>query len=422
MVAAMDSQKRLPSQESLFLDYVQRLDDHKQGRLMIHIHMSALRPYNRRDHHLRIAANSFETLVKSLQGQLFTLSNSDMLLIFRKDALHDVETSVVKLRFMFGDDPLLVKNGDEEDRFCSWYDADSQYQEILDLAKGMVDQERTREAKVVVEEETKAALRVKQERGEPITPKLLASLEEGLLRADLSNMVRRQYASAIVGSGAPLPVFSELFISIRDLREAMMPGVDLTSNRWLFQHLTSILDRRILSLLNKTDQITLSGDISFNLNIATLLSQEFLAFDDAVTASRRGTMVVELQQIDIFQDLGAFMFAREFIKDRGYRLCIDGLRRDTIGLIDREGLGADMVKLIWTPDMATEDADEMAQLRDLIDHAGGDRVVLCRCDTRQSVDFGQALGISVFQGRYVENLIAEEHRKQELLSRKRRRT
>ncbi|CCQ72033.1 conserved protein of unknown function [Magnetospira sp. QH-2] len=419
---AMDSQKRLPSQESLFLDYVQRLDDHKDGRMMIHIHMSDLRPYNRRDHHLRIAANSFESLVKSLQGQLFTLSNSDMLLIFRKDALHEVETSVVKLRFMFGDDPLLVKDADDVDKFCSWYDADSQYQEILDLAKGMIDEERHRDDEVVAEEEAKAALRAKQERGEPITPKLLASLEEGLMRADLSNMVRRQYASAIVGTAAPQPVFSEMFISIRDLREAMMPGVDLTSNRWLFQHLTGILDRRVLSLLNKADHMTLSGDISFNLNIATLLSPEFLAFDDAVIASRRGTMVVELQQIDIFQDLGAFMFAREFIKERGYRLCIDGLRRNTIGLIDREGLGADMVKLIWTPDMATEDPDEMAEMKAMIDNVGGDRVVLCRCDTRQSVDFGQALGIAVFQGRHVENLIAEEHRKQELLQRKRRRS
>ncbi|WP_252508661.1 hypothetical protein [Magnetospira sp. QH-2] len=418
----MDSQKRLPSQESLFLDYVQRLDDHKDGRMMIHIHMSDLRPYNRRDHHLRIAANSFESLVKSLQGQLFTLSNSDMLLIFRKDALHEVETSVVKLRFMFGDDPLLVKDADDVDKFCSWYDADSQYQEILDLAKGMIDEERHRDDEVVAEEEAKAALRAKQERGEPITPKLLASLEEGLMRADLSNMVRRQYASAIVGTAAPQPVFSEMFISIRDLREAMMPGVDLTSNRWLFQHLTGILDRRVLSLLNKADHMTLSGDISFNLNIATLLSPEFLAFDDAVIASRRGTMVVELQQIDIFQDLGAFMFAREFIKERGYRLCIDGLRRNTIGLIDREGLGADMVKLIWTPDMATEDPDEMAEMKAMIDNVGGDRVVLCRCDTRQSVDFGQALGIAVFQGRHVENLIAEEHRKQELLQRKRRRS
>ncbi len=413
--------RRLPSQENLFLDYVQRLHDHKEGRRMLHIHMSGLRPYNRRDHHLRIAANGFEQVIKSLQGQLFTLANSDLILVFRQEAQSEVETSVVKLRFLFGDDPLLVPESDGIDRFCTWYDADARYGEILDLARSMVADEKAREAQVEAEQEAKVALRVKQEFGEPITPATLARLEEALSRADLSNMVRRQYASAIVGSAAPQPVFSELFISIRDLQEAMTPGVDLTADRWLFQHLTGVLDRRVLALLRKDDYFTLSGDISFNLNVSTLLSPEFLAFDDSVTASRRGTMVVELQQIDIFRDLGAFLFAREFIKERGYRICLDGLRRDTLGFIDREGLGLDLVKLIWSPDMATEDEREIEHLRSLVARVGGDRVVMSRCDTRQSIDFGQAIGVGIFQGRHVENLIAEEHRKQELLSRKRRR-
>jgi hypothetical protein len=39
----------------------------------------------------------------------------------------------------------------------------------------------------------------------------------------------------------------------------------------------------------------------------------------------RGTVIFELQTIDIFSDLGAYIFARDFVKERGYRVCLDGV-------------------------------------------------------------------------------------------------
>ena len=35
-------------------------------------------------------------------------------------------------------------------------------------------------------------------------------------------------------------------------------------------------------------------------------------------------MIIELQLIDIFAELGAYLFIREFVRDRGYLMCIDG--------------------------------------------------------------------------------------------------
>jgi hypothetical protein len=45
---------------------------------------------------------------------------------------------------------------------------------------------------------------------------------------------------------------------------------------------------------------------------------------------------------------------------------------------------------------------------------------MCRCDNRESVDFGRSMGINLFQGRYVENLITEDGRRLEMLKLKRR--
>ncbi|MBT7505416.1 MAG: EAL domain-containing protein, partial [Rhodospirillales bacterium] len=241
-----------------------------------------------------------------------------------------------------------------------------------------------------------------------------------LIRADLSNLVRRQFACKIDDTMVPTQQFSELFISIQDLRETLMPDVNLLANRWLFQHLTETLDRRMLSMLSKTDRIAITGDISFNINIRTLMSNEFLAFDDNVAANRRGAMIIELQKEDIFADLGSYLFVREFVQSKGYRVAIDGMTLEAMQLIDHKRLGANMVKLVWNGELVDGGENVQAQVRQMIESIGGENVVMCRCDNREAIDFGKSVGIQLYQGRYIENLLAEDDRRLDLLRLKRR--
>ena len=405
--------RRRVSQENLLLDYVRRLETRKKNRKAVLIHLSRLRPINRREHHVRLAAENFEALIKELQGQLFTLKNADFLFVYQAAFQSDVETAVQRVRYLFGDDPLVAGKADPA-QLATWYNVETHYDEILKLAQSLATEDQAKPAASRAASDTRAALRQKQQRGEPLTPEILARVESALVRADLSNLVRRQFACSLAPTGAPVSIFSELFISIKDLRETLLPGVDLLANRWLFQHLTSTLDRRMLAMLTKTDQITISGDISFNMNVSTILSQEFLAFDDNLTAGRRGAMIVELQEVDIFADLGAYLFAREFIQERGYRICIDGLTHFTMAMIDRERLGADLVKMVWHGDMVEGGEEMRKRIRALVRRTGQNRIVLCRCDSREAVDFGHSIGITLFQGRHIETLLAEENRKREL--------
>ncbi|MBF0248780.1 MAG: EAL domain-containing protein, partial [Alphaproteobacteria bacterium] len=218
----------------------------------------------------------------------------------------------------------------------------------------------------------------------------------------------------------PAPIFSESYSSIMDLRETMMPGINITSNRWLFQYLTESLDRRVLSMLSKSDRFSISGDISFNVNVSTLTSPEFLAFDEGISASRRGSMVLELQKIDIFADLGSFLFVREFCQEKGYRICLDGLTYKNLTMINRERLGVDYFKLMWNTELADGGEKVKTHLKDMIEETGKTRVILARCDNREAVDFGRSVGISMFQGHYVEHLIAEDERRRQLLKLKHR--
>ena len=139
--------------------------------------------------------------------------------------------------------------------------------------------------------------------------------------------MRRQSICAVAGTYLPRPVFMQLFISIGELARQVLPDINLAANRWLFQHLTETLDLRVLKLLTQADDQDLHSSFSVNLNVSTLLSREFTKFYTSLRTGARGMIVLELQLIDIYSDVANYMFARDFVRERGYRICVDGVTR-----------------------------------------------------------------------------------------------
>jgi EAL domain-containing protein (putative c-di-GMP-specific phosphodiesterase class I) len=285
----------------------------------------------------------------------------------------------------------------------------TQHEELLDLVKQM-HRERERKNRLAVTQD-RADTRTRSGK-KFLDPEQLGKLESFQLRADLSNLMRRQPVCAITPTNPnPQPVFRELYISISDLQQTVLPEFDLSSNLWLFQHLTQTLDSRMLSMLIRNDDTSIASSFSVNLNVQTILSPPFLNFDSSLKAVARGTVVIELQAIDIFGEMGAYMFARDFMRERGYRICLDGLNHLTLQFIDRDRLGLDLLKLIWTPDMADDVSGTRAtELKEHVDRCGRARIILSRCDSDEAVRFGQSLGITMYQGRYVDRLLSNESR------------
>ncbi|MDR3436995.1 hypothetical protein [Telmatospirillum sp.] len=407
----------LPAGETLLLEYLHKLERHRQGRRAVLVRLSSLLPINRRDQHIRIAVATFDPLIKQLKGQIFALNNADLIFVFKEMALHDVEGVIVKLRFMFSDDPAMVDEGvGNKPGFFEWFLLERDYDSLLHMAQRLASDEDQRRTQESAKPAVGQTVRRQPTRGDALTAEMLGKLEDALSRADLANMLRRQAVCAIIGQTEPQPVFYELFISIADLRETLLPNVNLASSPWLFQQLTETLDRRVLSLLNKHDDRTVAGDISINLNIQTLLSPDFLVFDDNIKTSMRGTQVLELQKVDIFADLGSFLFARDFAHDRGYRICIDGVNMESLPFVDRTRLGIDLVKIVWDPAMTAGTLPNGAPIEDYIHRCGPSRSILCRCDGQEAIDFGQSVGITLFQGRHVEGLLATSQKQRGLFS------
>jgi hypothetical protein len=402
-----ESSSRIPSisQEAALLNYAERLDRHRARRIAVQIHLSRLQGHNRREHHVRVAVNTFEELVKQFDGQIFHLMNHDIVFVCKGARAEAVDEAVLKLRYLFSEDPLTRLADDQTGGgFCTWYLLAQDYDAFLSMARrvhelGEAHRAESRRLQGLAQREQRVVKR-------PLAPADLARLVEALANTDISSMVRGQEICAMTATDAPQPVFRELYVSIDDLEETLLPGVSLTADPWLFQHLTQVLDRRMLAHVLKEEQ---GGQASFslNLNVATVLSGDFQRFDQGIGLGVRGRLVIEVQQVDIVADMAAYLFARDYLRERGYKICLDGLTHLTLPLVERERLGIDLIKLAWNgeawPSMRPE---ALGDLERHIRAVGRARIILTRCDSEGALDLGQRLGISLFQGRYVDYLLA----------------
>ncbi len=387
------------SAEQRLLDTVQRLDRYREGRLALHIHLSRLQAEHRREHHIRVAAQTLHNSLGSGEGEMFILRNRDLVFVGKNVAEQVAEDAIIRLRYLFSEDPLIQFSEEGlHEEFCSWYYLDQSYDDLLTVVQQMATVARSSRSKV--EETAKPK--------EPLAARHLVEVENTLELGNISAFVRNQPICAIAGNKPPYPVYDEIFVAIGQVQQKLMPDVDLRSNRWLFLRLTELLDQKILQYLRGEARFR-KGAFSVNLNLSTILTPEFLKIDEDLNSSLRGRMLVELQATDIFADMGSFLFARDYLKERGHRICLDGLTHTTLPFFAQSDLKFDLVKLFWSPRLADpRDAAAIDSLRETIKTIGKSRVILSRCDNDQAIKVGQSLGIDLFQGFAIDKLRQEK--------------
>lgn len=157
-------------------------------------------------------------------------------------------------------------------------------------------------------------------------------------------------------------------------------------------------------IARREDRTLVRDGFSINVNVFTVLSEEFLAFDDDFAPSSQD-VVLEMRLEDMFADPTGFAFARDFVTERGYRICIDGLTLATLPFADPSRLGVAYAKLNWAQELTTYVGTQMGQeFKDMLRSRRKGRTILARCDSEAAVKVGQQLGITLFQGRYIDSL------------------
>lgn len=389
------------SAEAKLMETLGKLHDTRAGWVGVHFHLSNLLEQYQSEYQVKIAINLIHDLLKANEGGIYLLADRSIIVLCQGLEKTIQDKLVFQLRYLYMDDPLAyTDNGQENPAFCTIYDLKNSWQEFLDLC--------SRRMVMVTRKVTAESARAQE--GKPDNTTLsatsLVTIERAISHTDLHKVIRRQPVCAVL-PGAPIRrVFDELYIHIAHLRQMLKSDIDFLSNRWLFKYLTHMLDERMLELIRQSPARYLESPVSINLNVETLLSSWFDEFDAAIQPSAKVSMVLEVPVVDVFADMPAFMLARKEVQKRGYRMCLDGLTAASLASIDRGKLGLDLVKVQWNADLESDlskrESQEMAKA---VQAAGTNRVILCRCDNLAAVEYGQALGISLFQGRYIDGLL-----------------
>lgn len=403
--------KRATEEQSLS-EYVQRIGAHSERGWALHIHLSKLGPRSRNEN-LVFALDMFRALVSQFSGRVFMLRNSDVICVLKDSRIAEIKAALRRIQMLFHDDPLFHVEQDAESKFSTTYNLNDSLPQFQALVESMLAEPAAKPGSPSAPSAPEQAPPVETA---PLDLARFAAIVNTVGTVDLARFVRHQPACLITEDRTIVPVFEEVYTSIPDLERALGPGTRLTADRWLFQHMTKALDRRTLQMLtaknapeaaNDQDMAALrarllgSGNFSINLNVGSVLSPEFQAFDASVGSMIRGTVVLEFHKIDVFADLGSFLYVRDFARKRGYRICLDGLSHLSLPFMDRGDLGVDLMKIYWTNDMP----DDRMHIRKLVEHAGEHRVILCRCDTEQAIDYGRSIGITLFQGKQVDTMM-----------------
>ncbi|HMA16549.1 MAG TPA: hypothetical protein VKP12_17300, partial [Kiloniellaceae bacterium] len=86
--------------------------------------------------------------------------------------------------------------------------------------------------------------------------------------------------------------------------------------------------------------------------------------------------------------------------------------------IERQKLGFDLVKLHWTPELRQQvEGRDGEKLRDAISAANPRRIILMRCESDDAIELGRELGISLFQGYFLDHLLSEKITREEAAER-----
>jgi hypothetical protein len=112
---------------------------------------------------------------------------------------------------------------------------------------------------------------------------------------------------------------------------------------------------------------------------------------------------VEVPLIDACRAPDQFATARDMVHSRGFPLVIQGVTPLALRLSNPASFGADFVKLNWEKSLA---ADLHPGTAEAIERLGSGRIILQRAPNEEAVAFGLAHGITKFQGRHIDAMLA----------------
>ncbi len=388
--------KKPVDQEQTLLDLAHRLPGNWG---VVHIHLSRVSPVKRNEN-IVFALQMFENSVRGLDGRLLVLKSGDWIYLYPDSRMTQAKVAVSKLSRLFASDPLYYNEERYDADFATWYVLDRDRDTVIRLAEtlcGMPAAATPQHGPVEPVAVVPAAVepRLVTRSSELIA---LAQTVEAIERTNLAAFLRRQPVCMVPVDGNPVWQFDEFYFSILDLETSLNRSPLMTGDAIVLQYVTKCLDRKLVALLRPACQSGDRANLSLNLNVSSVLTPEFTDFDAVISEAAKATVGLEFQFVDVFSDLNVFFYVRALLRERGYRIFLDGVTEVNLPFAEPARLDVDLLKVRWAPSLSGAGLDAFATS---IAAVRPDRVILCRCDSSAAIEFGHRAGVTLFQGRFV---------------------
>lgn len=375
-----------------------RVQDGHQ-RFGLFVRLSALQAGLRREHHLRLAAAVFDPILRRFEAQLFGLSNGDLMLITKDVPVLELDNLTAKLRGMFADDPMVYSTGQDGIGFATMFDIRRSPSDFLGLCETILADALARHQTIPSPAKKTSG---RTDDSSRLTAQSLASICEGLENIEIGPFIRKQPVFAISRNGAVQRMFTDLMVSLPDLQRALAPAIDLQSERWLYRSLARTIDQRMLAHLRAADPSTLPANFGVSLDILGLDSENFRTLEAINQGFAGKRVIINVPHLVAFADLGSYLAATARLKAIGFGLCLDGLCHHTLPLINRARLAVEFLRVQWNPMLEQSGTPAAEPLMRGIERADPLRVILKGCDTPAAFSTGRALGLALFQGKFLD--------------------
>lgn len=216
--------------------------------------------------------------------------------------------------------------------------------------------------------------------------------------------VQSQRIADIKPGQKPEELMKEYFIRMDALKKHVFPNVELRGMGNLFNQLTITLDRVLIGAFNEINPKR--HPCSINLNVESVFAKAFEDFIGESDEAALANIVFEFRQDNILQHFDEFELAANLITSKGGTVAVDAIFPETVGLVNLPRLHATFAKIFWrtgAEDVLPAQCDEIKKMQDQ-----GMIFIIARLDDEVGIQVGHDLGITVFQGFYIDDLLGPD--------------
>jgi len=404
----------LTGAERLLWEASERALRHPKDRVVVVLHLSRLAPPAPRPHHIRVARVLLQDCASRHAGQVFAMWNQDMVLLCQQPGRSGVPGT--------GTGPQRPEAACPDQlpaTLARLFSADAPNASGL-VSLWRLDQDAPA---MLAYLSARAAGPQRAEAVEDVPDDLLSLtvLQSILAKAPLADLIVQQTGMLLSADRSRCmadrltPAFRELQVSFAALNLRSM-AAHATADPFLLCHLTSGLDGRMIQLLAEdlaqggllTRSAVQAGlAIQLDLGLEAILSPAFARLSNqAAKAGIRFGASVSLMQA--CADLDLMEHARRVLQLTGGELVLARVNPAALGIVVPAALQPDLLKLVWSPTLLHAGLHEPEHEGLAAALAGLDpaRIVLAEVDGSAALAWGQAHGIAMFQGAFLDQIQA----------------